>query len=81
MKKKTAIIFLSLMLVLTASLTGCGRDDKDVITDDSDTKTEDEKIGDSGNLNQGVIEEGEEGVVGDATDAGEATKDDDKSNE
>ena len=52
MKKKTTMIFLCLMLILTVALTGCGND-----------------------LNQGVVEPGDEGVVGDATDAGKAQQD------
>lgn len=75
MKKKTTMIFLCLMLILTVALTGCGNDDKDMVADDNDTKTEQEKGGDSSNLNQGVVEPGDEGVVGDATDAGKAQQD------
>ena len=75
MKKKTTKIFLCLMLILTVALTGCGNDDKDMVADDNDTKTEQEKEGDSSNLNQGVVEPGDEGVVGDATDAGKAQQD------
>ena len=30
MKKKTTMIFLCLMLILTVALTGCGNDDKDM---------------------------------------------------
>ena len=95
MKKKTTMIFLCLMLILTVALTGCGNDDKDMVADDNDTKTEQEKEGDSRNLNQGVVEPGDDVVVGDATDAVKAqldqndagtdtdkdAKDNDKSNE
>ena len=104
MRKKTLILFMSLVLTLTFCLTGCNNakddiddgvdkvedaiddgvdkaedemdkvddemTDKDSYDDDMSDKTEEEKIGDSSNLNQGVVEPGDEGVVGDATDTG-----------
>ena len=67
------------------------KDMKDMIEDDTDMRTEEEREGDSSNLNQGVVEPEDGGVIGDATDSDKAdddmkknddtNKDDDKSNE
>ncbi|MBS5334098.1 MAG: hypothetical protein UC708_03730 [Anaerovoracaceae bacterium] len=95
MKKKSIIIFLTLMIAVMACLTGCSsrdeKDMKDMIEDDTDMRTEEEREGDSSNLNQGVVEPEDGGVIGDATDSDKAdddmkknddtNKDDDKSNE
>lgn len=94
MKKKSIIIFLTLLIAVMVGLTGCSRDEKDMkdmIEDDTGTRTEQEREGDSSNLNQGVVEPEDEGVIGDATDADKAdddmkknddtNKDGDKSNE
>ncbi len=78
MKKKTVIIFLTLMLTVMVGLTGCSRDEKDMkdmIEDNTDTRTEQEREGDSSNLNQGVVEPEDGGVIGDATDSGKADDD------
>ena len=58
MKKKTVIIFLTLMLTVMVGLTGCSRDEKDMkdmIEDNTDTRTEQEREGDSSNLKSVVL--------------------------
>lgn len=79
MKRKTEIIFLAMMLSVVMAFTGCGNKNSDADAEadkdmgrSAEVTEEDEKIGDSSNMNQGVIEPGTEGVEGDATDAGDA---------
>lgn len=69
MKKKTAVIFMSIMMIMVIgfTFTGCGNKDKDM----TDNKTQEEKVGDSSSLNEGVVDEDGE-MIGDATDAGKA---------
>ncbi len=90
MKKKIGIIFMVLMLVLVMGLTGCSKNDKELMDDTNDANvTEEEKnVGDSSSLNEGVVEPDGEGMNGDTTDTGDVTdktdngtKDNDKTNE
>ena len=84
MKKKSIIIFLTLLIAVMVGLTGCSRDEKDMkdmIEDDTGTRTEQEREGDSSNLNQGVVEPDADKADDDMKKNDDTNKDGDKSNE